>query len=66
MSRRFAELQHIDCNSPITQDSGRDFLGLLQHTLLLTLLELGRLSASQYRQAENALRKQLHLTEESP
>ena len=58
MARRFAELQRIDHDRKITKEMDAPFLYQLQNALLLALEEQGRLSAVQYRHAEEGLKHQ--------
>ena len=58
MARKFAKLQRIEHNEPITVESHYEFLYQLQHALLLALREQGRLSPMQLRHAQEFLRKQ--------
>ena len=53
MARQFASLQRTEHNGKITPD----FLFHLQRALLLALQERGRLTADQYRHAEQLLQK---------
>lgn len=59
MRKRFAELQRIDNDRPITRDTDFAFLHQLQNALLLALKEQGRLNTTQYRYGEEKLKKQL-------
>lgn len=58
MAKKFAALQQIDNDHKITMDSDSEFLYHLQNSLLLALMELGRLNAIQYRHAVERLKKQ--------
>lgn len=58
MARKFAKLQWIELNEPITKENNYEFLYQLQHALLLALMEQGRLSPMQHRHAEERLKKQ--------
>lgn len=58
MVRKFAKLDRIDYNEPITNESHYEFLYQLQQALLLTLREQGQLSPMQHRYAEERLKKQ--------
>lgn len=58
MAKKFAKLQRIENNEPITRESNYDFLYQLQHALLLALREQGRLTPMQLRHAEEKLRTQ--------
>jgi len=58
MNRKYAELQRIDNNHKITNDSDYEFLYHLQNSLLLALKEQGRLNEIQYRHAEERLKQQ--------
>lgn len=58
MRKKFAELQRIDNNRPITKDHDYEFLYNLQNALLLALKEQGRLNGMQYRHAEESLKRQ--------
>ena len=58
MARKFAKLQRIEHNEPITKENNYAFLYQLQHALLLALREQGRLSPMQQRHAEEHLKKQ--------
>lgn len=57
MARRFAQLLRIDQNRQIRNDADYEFLHQLQHGLLLALRERGTLNATQYRQAEEKLKR---------
>ena len=58
MDRKFAKLDRIEHNEPITKESNYEFLYQLQRALLLALREQGRLSPMQHRYAEERLKKQ--------
>lgn len=58
MRKKFANLQRIDNNRPITRDTDEAFLYELQRALLLALREQGRLNALQYRRGEELLKQQ--------
>ena len=58
MKRQIPALQRIGNNDAITNETNPDFLYHLKYSLLLALLERGRLDAIQYRRAEEALKKQ--------
>ena len=58
MAKRFAELQRIDNDEVITKETHYEFLYHLQNAILLALREQGRLTAMQYRYAEEALKQQ--------
>ena len=58
MARRYADLKHIENNTPITWENNYEFLYQLQCALLLALLEQGQLNHMQYRYAEDHLKKQ--------
>lgn len=58
MAKKYAKLDRIAHNEPITEENHDQFLWQLQTALLLALREQGRLSPMEYRQAEEALRKQ--------
>ena len=58
MARRYADLKHIEKNTPITWENNYEFLYQLQCALLLALLEQGLLSPMQHRHAEEKLKKQ--------
>ena len=58
MARQFAELQSIENNEVITEDTRYEFLYHLQRALLLALREQGRLNAMQHRHAEEKLKQQ--------
>ena len=58
MAKKFAKLDRIEHNEPITMDSNYEFLYQLQHALLLALREQGRLSPMQHRHAEEKLKQQ--------
>lgn len=57
-ARKFAELQGIEGNEPITKETHYDFLYHLQSAMLLALREQGRLNAMQHRHAEEKLKQQ--------
>lgn len=57
MTKKYAVLDRIDHNDPITPESHADFLCQLQSALLLALREQGMLSPMQHRRAEERLRK---------
>lgn len=58
MERKFAKLQRIDHDRKLTKETDAPFLYQLQNALLLALKEQGRLSAMQYRYAEEGLKRQ--------
>ncbi len=58
MAKRFAKLYRIDNNEAITKETHYDFLYHLQSDILLALREQGRLTAMQYRHAEEKLKQQ--------
>lgn len=58
MAKRFAVLQRIDHNEPITKETHYEFIHHLQNALLLALREQGRLNAMQYRHGAEKLRQQ--------
>ena len=58
MRRKFAELQLVECNEPITAKAHLEFVDHLQWSLLLTLRERGRLNPVQYFRAEEILKEQ--------
>ena len=58
MEKQFAKLQRIDHNEPITIDHHYEFIYHLQGSLLLALRERRRLTAMQYRHAEEKLKQQ--------
>lgn len=58
MAKKYAKLDRVEHNEPITEESNYEFLYQLQSALLLALREQGRLSPMQHRHAEEALRKQ--------
>lgn len=58
MAKKFAKLDRIEHNEPITMESNYEFLYQLQSALLQALREQGMLSPMQYRHAEEKLRKQ--------
>lgn len=58
MEKQFAKLHRIDNNEAITKETHYDFLRHLQSAILLALREQGRLTAMQYRHAEEALQQQ--------
>lgn len=58
MAKKFAKLDRIDHNEPITKESYYEFLYHLQLALLLALREQGRLSPMQHRYAKEKLEKQ--------
>ena len=58
MEKQFAKLYRIDNNEAITKETHYDFLRHLQSAILLALREQGRLTAMQYRHAEEALQQQ--------
>lgn len=58
MGRKFAKLQQIELNEPITKENNYEFLYHLQRALLLALREQGLLNPMQHRHAEEKLRKQ--------
>ena len=57
MQRCHTVPQEIRNSHPITRDSDDRFLALLQQALLLALQEQGHLSITQYRHAEELLRR---------
>ena len=58
MGKRFAVLTKIENDHKITAETDLQFLYHVQHALLLALREKGTISTMQYRQADEALRKQ--------
>lgn len=58
MARKFAKLQRIELNEPITKENNYEFLYQLQHALLLALREKELLSPMQHRHAEEKLKQQ--------
>lgn len=58
MARKFSELQRIDNDEVITQETHYEFLYHLQSAMLLALHEQGKLNAMQYRHAEEKLKQQ--------
>ena len=58
MARKFAQLQRIDNNETITQETHFEFLYHLQCAVLLALRERGTLNEMQYRHAEEKLKQQ--------
>lgn len=58
MRIKFAELDRIDHNEPITPATHPEFLCTLHRALLLALQERGRLSPMEYIRAEERLLKQ--------
>lgn len=58
MAKRFAQLQRIENDRPITKETDYEFLYTLQNALLLALKEQGRLTQMQYRHAEERLQAQ--------
>lgn len=55
---KYARLDKIDYDAPITAEDHSDFLDILQRALLLALKECGTLSEMQYRHAESKLESQ--------
>lgn len=58
MVKRYAQLQRIENDRPITKETDYEFLYTLQNALLLALKEQGRLTQMQYRHAEERLQAQ--------
>ena len=58
MEKQFAKLQHIDHNETITKENHNTFLYHLQSSILLALLEQGKLNTMQYRRVEESLNLQ--------
>ena len=58
MGKRFAVLTKIENDHKITVETDFQFIYHVQHALLLALREKGTISIMQYRQADDALRKQ--------
>lgn len=58
MAKRYAQLQRIENDRPITKETDYEFLYTLQNALLLALKEQGRLTQMQYRHAEERLQAQ--------
>ena len=58
MAKQFAKLQRIDHNETITKETHYEFIYHLQGSLLLALQEQGRLTAMQYRHAQEKLKQQ--------
>lgn len=65
MSKTFSQLQRIDSDRKITNDTVPAFVHHLQHCLLLALRERECLTITQYHHAEEALSRQ-HPAEETP
>lgn len=58
MARKFAKLDRIEHNEPITMENNYEFLYQLQNALLLALREQGVLNPMQHRCAEEKLKQQ--------
>ena len=58
MAKKYAKLDRVEYNEPITEESNYEFLYQLQSALLLALREQKRLSPMQHRHAEERLKKQ--------
>lgn len=58
MAKQFAKLHRIDNDEVVTKETHYEFLYHLQNAILLALREQGRLTAMQYRHAEEALKQQ--------
>ena len=58
MALKFAKLDRIEHNEPITRESSYEFLHHLQHALVLAIREQGRLSPMQHRHAQERLKQQ--------
>lgn len=58
MEKKFARLQRIDHNQPITEKTHSEFLHNLQLSLLLALREQGTLNTMNLRYAEEILNSQ--------
>ena len=58
MAKKYAKLDRVEYNEPITEESNYEFLYQLQSGLLLALREQGRISPMQHRHADEMLRKQ--------
>lgn len=58
IAKRFAKLDWIEHNEPITRENNYEFLYQLQYALLLALQEQGRLTPMQHRHAEEKLKEQ--------
>lgn len=58
MAKKYAKLERIEHNEPITRESHYEFLYQLQNALLLALREQGKLSPMQHRHAQEKLNQQ--------
>ena len=58
MAKKYARLDRVENNEPITGESNYEFLYQLQSGLLLALREQGRFNAMQHRHAEEKLKQQ--------
>lgn len=58
MARKFAKLDRIEHNQPITMESNSEFLYQIQRALLLALREQEILNPMQHRYAEEKLNQQ--------
>ena len=58
MVKKYAQLESIHCDVPITAEDHCDFLNTLQRAMLLALKECGTLNEMQYRHAESKLESQ--------
>lgn len=58
MKKHFGELQRIDHNEAITEETHYEFLYHLQSAMLLALREKGTLGIMQHRYAEEKLKQQ--------
>ena len=55
MVKKYAQLESIHCDVPITAEDHCDFLNTLQRAMLLALKECGTLNEMQYRHAESKM-----------
>ncbi len=58
MPKKFAKLDRIVHNEPITKENNYEFLHQLQCSLLMALRERGTLSPMQHRHAQERLKQQ--------
>lgn len=58
MVKKYAQLESIHCDVPITAEDHCDFLNTLQRAMLLALKECETLNEMQYRHAESKLESQ--------
>ena len=57
MAKQYAQLEYIANNDHITFETQKEFVNLLQHSILLALKEQGKLNETQYQFASAQLQQ---------